>query len=398
MQKKLTILLLFLLVLFGCNNSMEIESKERQLKPNEEESKQTEEKIPIQQEVNNEPLSQLSVHYIDVGQGDATLFQFTDNKEPFTILYDTGDWKGNEVVPYLQKQNINFIDIIMISHPHADHIGQLQKVMDSFEVGEVWMSGNTANTKVFEEAMEAVLNSEATYDEPRAGDVFDIGPLVLSILHPKDLTGKLNEDSLAFRATYGNIHFLFTGDASAKEEKLILQRESQVDATFLQLGHHGSNTSSDRNFIDKVNPMYAIYSAGKGNSYGHPSEEIVQLFHEKNIPLYGTDINGTIVVTTDGMTYDIQLEKEGNITTKKETTERKKPKENVTSDANCIDINTASKDELQQIIHIGEKRAEDLINLRPYTSIDDLTKINGIGPARIADIKNEGKACLEGAN
>jgi len=119
----------------------------------------------------------LRVHYIDVGQGDATLFEVHDKEDMYTILYDTGDWQGNEVVPYLQQQGIETVDIIIISHPHADHIGQLEAVLTTFDVGEVWMTGNTANSEVYTKAAETIVENDIDYDEPQAGDVFDIGPL-----------------------------------------------------------------------------------------------------------------------------------------------------------------------------------------------------------------------------
>src|SRR5699024_5029307 len=151
------------------------------------------------------------------------------------------------------------------------------------EVGEVWMSGNSANTDLFQSAMKAILESETDYDEPRAGETYDIGPLEINVLHPGELSGGLNEDSLSLHFTYGNVSFLFTGDAYKEQERQIMVRTDDIEADFLQLGHHGSNTSSDPSFLERVNPTYAIYSAGAGNSYGHPHDEIVQLILNKGI-------------------------------------------------------------------------------------------------------------------
>src|SRR5699024_5440222 len=130
------------------------------------------------------------------------LLQYKDDEEHSTILYDAGDWLGTEVVPYFEKKGVDEIAIAIISHPHADHIGQLKRAVDNFSVGEVWMSGNSANSDVFTEAMEAVEESDASYEEPSTGDVFDVGPLVLTVLHPDQLSGDLNEGSLS-------IHFQF---------------------------------------------------------------------------------------------------------------------------------------------------------------------------------------------
>src|SRR5699024_597180 len=330
-------------------------------------------------------LDDLTVHYMDVGQGDATFFQVKDKDETYHILYDTGDWKGNEVVPYLKDLKVDYIDVIIISHPHADHIGQLHKVLDQFDVGEVWMSSNTAQSEVYNKAVEEIVKSDADFDEPKAGDVFDIGPLQLTILHPANVTGNLNEDSISFHAQYGDISFLFTGDASKTEEKIMLENDLPIEATVLQLGHHGSNTSSDPKFVEEVNPEIAIYSAGIDNKYGHPHEEVIDLFATKDIPLYGTDTYGNIVIKTDGKTYEVDKGK------KKKQKQTEKEKKN----AACININDASKEELMEIIHIGDVRADALIEHRPYTSVEDLSIIDGIGPGRISDIIEEGKACIE---
>jgi len=347
-------------------------------------------------------LNDLKVHYIDVGQADATLFQFTYDDNPFTILYDAGDWNKNDLVQYLSTQNITFINLIIISHPHADHTGQLADVIDTFGVGEVWLSGNTSTSETFQQGLEAVLASDADYYEPRAGDVFDIGPLTIDVLHPSSISGKFNEESISLLLTYGNIKFVFTGDAGTNEELEMMNREINIEADILSLGHHGSNTSTDPGFLQAVNPEIAIYSAGTGNSYGHPHPEVVSRVQDAGITLYGTDVHGTILVTTDGNDYTIATKEDGTISPKstapensEETTKKEEPKKDKTQSDHCIDINQASLEEVQSIIHIGPERAQTLIDLRPFDSFDDLERIKGIGPARIADIKDEGLACVK---
>jgi len=412
MRNKLLFILLFIsFFVIGCDENqieleepnipnVEAESQDNNLQEEDVSDVSAENTSNEDNKTENIQLEQLKVHYIDVGQGDASLLQFSDNDNNYTILYDTGDWQGNEVVPYLQQQKISYIDLIIISHPHADHIGQLKKVLENFDVGEIWMTGNTANTKVFQSAVEAVMNSNADYDEPMAGDKFDIGPLEITILHPSSLTGDLNEDSLSARFTYGNVSFVFTGDAYKSGEKEMIQRTTEIQADFLQLGHHGSSTSSDKQFVKTVQPKYAIYSAASGNSYGHPHVETVDLFEELNIPLYGTDVHGTIIVTTDGTTSEISTEKEGKVERKERKDSKKTQKNQQTNTSkkaskDCIDINNATEQELQQIKHIGEARAKELIKLRPFDSVDQLTKIQGIGDARLRDILEENKACVK---
>lgn len=330
--------------------------------------------------------NELAVHYIDVGQANATLFEFADEEEDYTILYDAGDWTSTDVVDYLAEKDIQELDLVIASHPDADHIGQLDKVLERFEVGEVWMSGNTSSSDVFIRALEAVEKFEVGYYEPRAGEQFDIGPLSIEILHPSLLTGDTNADSISMFVSYEEVDFLFTGDAGKKQEMEMVNSGMNLDAEILSLGHHGSDTSSAPAFIDAVSPEVAIYSAGEGNSYGHPHASVVSLIQEKGIKLYGTDQNGTIIVKTDGKSYHIETVR----------AESKTQKDTENSLAGKIDLNTASYEELLEIAHIGPERAEDIISLRPLKKIEDLQKVNGIGPSRLEDIINEGKAYVGG--
>lgn len=376
-------------------------------------------------------LPKLNVHYIDVGQADATLFQYGNH----SILFDTGDWRGDEVVTYLQSQGISKLDLVIGSHPDADHIGQLANVMKSFTVSEVWLSGNESTSQTFQRGLEAVLDSGANYHEPRTGEEFSIGDMDLTVLYPESITGAANEESISVLFTYGGVKFLFTGDADQQAERRMMNTGITIDADILQLGHHGSNTSSDPSFIAKVSPAVAIYSAGAGNSYGHPHAEVVSRIQQAGITLYGTDVHGTIIVTTDGNDYSIITKTDGTITpkssgkstdsgssagsgstsnsssgssssasnsntsadsgssTNSSKTKKTEPKQSAPS-AGCVNINSASVEAVQQIIHIGPERAQDLINLRPFSSVRDLDRISGIGPARIKDIQAQGLACV----
>lgn len=376
------------------------ENSEKELLEEIEEKTSDETEETVENDKEQVSLQQLTVHYIDVGQGDATLLQYSDEDNEYVILYDVGDWRKSDVVQFLQKENIQHIDLIIVTHPHADHIGQLDEVIEQFSVDEVWMSGNTANTNVFENAMEAILQHDIDYDEPRAGDMYDIGPLEAEVLHPQTLTGGLNEDSISIRFTYGTVSFLFTGDSYKEQERQMMQRTNDISADVLHLGHHGSNTSSAQSFIEAVSPTYAIYSASANNSYGHPHAEVIDLMENYEITLFGTDVHGTVTVTTDGNSIDVQTEKDGTVRAGVEEPKETKPKQASTEESrasgDCIDINHASLEELTEIIHIGEIRAQELIDLRPFSSVDELSRINGIGASRLADIKAENKACVGG--
>ncbi|MCM3619644.1 MBL fold metallo-hydrolase [Sutcliffiella horikoshii] len=372
------------------------------------EEDETEEETTTEANPRDGPLEPLIVHYIDVGQANSVLFEYSNEGEQYYILYDTGDFNSNNVVNYLNTQNVSHLDIVIVSHPHADHIGQLDKILEKYEVSEVWMSGDTATSQVFQRAITAIDNSGADYHEPRSGEEYDIGPLELLVINPTNINGDLNNGSVSMKVTYGDIKFIFTGDSEAKREREMLNRGFDLSANILQLGHHGSETSTVQEFLKAVNPEVGIYSSGSGNQYNHPSESVISRVLDYGTEVYGTDVHGTIVVETDGSAYQIKTNKDGTIsppsTGSGNTTETEEPKETSVeepkeespplSSAGCVDINHASIEEVQEIIHIGPARAEDLIELRPYISIEGLTKIKGIGPARIKDMQEQGLACV----
>lgn len=336
-------------------------------------------------------LSPLTIHYIDVGQADATLFTFDEH----AILFDTGDWKRDDTIDYLEQIGITDLDLIIISHPDADHIGQLPEIIDTFHVEEVWMSGNESSSQVFQRSIESILNHDINYHEPQAGESFAIGDLEMEVVYPLNKTGQTNEESLSVCFTYGSHQFLFTGDADSKAESEMLQMNENLRADVLHIGHHGSNTSSGRSFIHTIKPKIAIISVGADNSYGHPHPDVLNRLENASIRIYRTDLHGTIQLTTDGNNYSIKTVKAK--TTKKQAPSSKKETTNFTkkktTTKNCIDINKAPISELQQIIHIGSDRAAQIIELRPFSSVDELSKVTGIGPSRLQDIKNEGLAC-----
>ncbi|GIN61011.1 competence protein ComEC [Robertmurraya siralis] len=345
---------------------------------------------------NQFPDGELNVHFLDVGQADATLFQVAENDKQYVILIDSGDFTGNEVVSYLEEAGLEKINIAIGTHPDADHIGQMDQVLNHFDVDEVWLSGNTSQSDTFQRVLMAISENNVDYVEPRMGESYKLGPLQIDILYPQEISGKANEESISMKITYGEVSFVFTGDAEKKSEKEMIESGAQLQATFLQLGHHGSSTSTSEEFLQAVRPEVAIYSAGNDNSYGHPHEEVVSLIKNSGIALYGTDVDGTVIVTTDGKTYTIKTKKAGQVPAGKTFEQPSEMDIQNKSNGSCIDINTARAEEIEGIVHIGPERAHDLIALRPYYSIEELEKINGIGPARINDIKKEGLACIGG--
>ena len=174
----------------------------------------------------------LNVYYFDVDQGDATLLLGPD----FTILIDAGRHDRSEVVDLLRRAGVQAIDLFVLTHPHSDHIGQCDKVMDAFPVREVWMSGDIHTSRTFERCIDAILASDAYYYEPRAGEAFTIGSAHIEVVHPARVTGDFNNGSVALRIRYGDMVFLFTGDAEADAEREMMARSHDLQATILHLG------------------------------------------------------------------------------------------------------------------------------------------------------------------
>src|SRR5690625_2587190 len=196
----------------------------------DEESEDTAENGGESKTDKNDNLQDLTVHYIDVGQADATLFEYADGDESYTLLFDTGDWTRNDVVSYLDSEGISSIDLVVISHPHSEHIGQLDDIKRPYVAGEVCMSGNEATSNTFQEAIQAVLDSDADYEEPRMGDEYSIGPMDITVLYPDHISGDLNEESVSLLMSYGDIDLMFTGDAEKGAESAMVRSDMTLDA------------------------------------------------------------------------------------------------------------------------------------------------------------------------
>lgn len=353
-------------------------------------------------------LDDMQVHFMDVGQADAALLQYSEDETTYHVLIDSGDWTGNEAVDYLDAEDVHDLDLMVGSHPHADHIGQMDKVMEEVDVDEVWMSGDEADSQVYERVMDSIDDEGAAYNEPRAGEDYNVGPLEIEVMSPDHLNGDLNDDSIVMRITYGDVSLMFTGDAEEHAEKTMVNQQDNLDADILKVGHHGSKTSSTEPFVDNVDPDSAMISVGEDNKYDHPDEEVLSRFDHKNIDTYTTKDDGNILVETDGKDYDVETNQHEDVTaassqdstdqeTSHESQDDQISKDSVHESSNegCVNSNEASEEELHKIIHIKDKRAEDVINERPYDSVRNLDKVDGIGDSRIDDIEDEGIACVD---
>jgi competence protein ComEC len=244
----------------------------------------------------------LAVHFIDVGQGDSILIVAPDGT---TILID-GGYDNGKALAYLRSTGVTQVNAVIASHPHADHIGGLVEVMKALPVGEVWTNGASHTTGIFEDFVDTIAAKKILYHEAGPGDAIAIGSLRLDVLYGAQSASDLNNTSLVLHLIYGNVSFLFTGDAGRSvEESLTGSAANQLRSTVLKVGHHGSSTSSTLSFLQVVKPQVAVYSAGVNNEYGHPDTQPLENLAAVGAVIYGTDVHGTVVVTTDGATYQV---------------------------------------------------------------------------------------------
>lgn len=241
---------------------------------------------------------ELKISYINVGQGDSELIQQGDKN----MLIDTGtNASTSSLISYLHSKNIKKLDYLVLTHPHEDHIGGADAVINNFEIGTVYMNKVTTNTKTFKDVISAMQNKGIKATVPVPGDSFNLGDANCTILGPINSFQKdLNTYSIVVKITFGNNKFLFTGDAQVSNEKDMINKGFDLSADVLKVGHHGSYTSTSEEFLDKVNPKYAVISVGINNDYHHPHKSTMDRLKTKGIKVYRTDECGTIICTSDG--------------------------------------------------------------------------------------------------
>ncbi|MED1600129.1 ComEC/Rec2 family competence protein [Alkalihalophilus marmarensis] len=248
--------------------------------------------------------SNLQVHFIDVGQGDAILVKLPNGEH---MLVDAGDnHYGETVVNYIQNQNIASLDYVVGTHPHADHIGGLDDVINRFLIGEVYLPNATATTQTYYDVLTAIDQKGLSITRAREGltllnTTVDGKNLSISMIAPiRDSYSNINDYSAVIRIVYGSTSFLLTGDAEHLSENDMLSSNAPLASSILKVGHHGSSTSTTASFLDRVNPSAAIISVGANNRYGHPNQSTIDRLQARGISIYRTDLNGSIVFTTSG--------------------------------------------------------------------------------------------------
>ena len=251
----------------------------------------------------------IEISYLDVGQGDAAYIRVND----MDILIDAGPRSDSDkLMKQLEDKNIDDFEIVIATHPHEDHIGGMTKVFEKYDVKSFYMPKVTNTTKTFENMMKAVSNEGLKANVIKGGTSIDIGKgAEFKAYSPnKDEYDNLNDYSPIMKLTYGNKAFIFTGDAEKAAEAEVLKKHSnELKADVIKFGHHGSSTSSSKEFIDAISPKYGIISCGVDNSYGHPHRETLDIIKNMGIESYRTDKQGQITITSNGENINIKTQK-----------------------------------------------------------------------------------------
>ena len=323
----------------------------------------------------------LELHFIDVGQGDAVLLRAPTGQN---VLYDGGE-AGSGTLAYLQRLGVEELDIVVASHHHADHIGGLPAVIRAYEPQYFVENGVPHTTRTYERLLDALESADTAIIEAE-GQRITLGDVVLQFLPNPGRPGwGHNDNSVGVIVEYGAFRASLMGDAEQQQwDWWLANHAGYLGRVHVhKASHHGSRNGDTAGGIAALSPGAVVISCGPGNRYGHPHDEALALYRQADAEIYRTDQQGTIVVRAapDG-TYHIEPARPGH------------PVET----GDCVDINTANAEALQQITHIGPQYAAQIIELReqkPFRSVDELTRVSGIGEGRLREIKAQGLACVD---
>lgn len=246
----------------------------------------------------------LGVLVIDVGQADSILVTMSTGE---TMLIDAGESSSTDAIfEELNERSISQIDILVATHPHSDHIGGMADVIAHYDIGMVYMPDMKSDSKTYKNLIAIINEKNIPVTKAYAGESFSLGAAQCEIVSPgKDDDFGANNESVTVYLNYLDTECLFSGDMEKKAEKVMLDAGYMIDSDILKVSHHGSSTGTSEAFLDAVSPEYAVISCGKGNSYGHPHEQTLDLLADYGLTPYRTDLSGDILFTSDGHTIQV---------------------------------------------------------------------------------------------
>lgn len=255
--------------------------------------------------------SELQVRFLDVGQADAALISCDGHH----MLIDGGNrGDSNLIYSVLQREEISYLDMVVATHAHEDHIGGLPGAFQYASAGLTLCPVTAYDSDVFETFAAKAQERCGGLTVPQPGDTYPLGSATVTILGVNGAEDT-NNTSIVLRIDYGETAFLFTGDAEREAEQVILDSGLPLGATVLKVGHHGSDTSTTYPFLREIMPQYAVISVGTGNSYGHPCEDTLSRLRDADVKVFRTDMQGDIVFTSDGKTVTAQTQRNQNADT-----------------------------------------------------------------------------------
>jgi competence protein ComEC len=348
-------------------------------------------------------LADLRGWFLDVGQGDSALFVSPTGT---VVLVDAGP-KGSEDVirAAMERAGVSSIDWVVLTHAHVDHIGGLRALLSDVKVARVIDSGFVHPTRSYQALMEALQAHDIPVQTGRRGQVIDLGDGVrLRLLGPRDplLSGTRsdpNANSIIARLSLGAVSVMLTGDAEAPTEARLLGDGDSLVSTVLKVAHHGSNHATSLRFLDATKPKVGVVSCGKDNRYSHPAAGLRGRLKARRVPLYRTDLGGTIAFRTDGQSWAVAAERAAlrspvpavspDVASPSGHT-HPASKVTVLGDGALVNVNTADVAELDTLPGIGPKKAAAIIATREealFESIDALRRVRGIGPKTLERLR-----------